>query len=177
MRDRGKSVLHLGNARLVASGHLDATLENAEVPVPARVRDAIRLHLKQRSSACEDLLKLASVTRRQIELFLLNTALVKSQNQTLELLDGGGDQLAPPRSSEPACYDFVHDLVRGASVPRFDQARTGEPPPQGGSRLESLLRGMPIGWSSLITTPRRRKKALPTRLFSIHRELLKKRSR
>ena len=100
-------------ARLVASGQLNATLENAEVPVPARVRDAVRLHLKQRSSACEDLLKLASVTRRQIELFLLTAAFGKSQSHTLELLDEAESAgLLRRVSSDPGCYDFVHDLVR-----------------------------------------------------------------
>ena len=100
-------------ARLVASGQLNATLENAEVPVPARVRDAVRLHLKQRSSACEDLLKLASVTRRQFELFLLTAAFGKSQSHTLELLDEAESAgLLRRVSSDPGCYDFVHDLVR-----------------------------------------------------------------
>ena len=81
--------------------------------MPARVRDAVRLHLKQRSSACEDLLKLASVTRQRSELFLLTAAFGKSQSHTLELLDEAESAgLLRRVSSDPGCYDFVHNLVR-----------------------------------------------------------------
>ena len=100
-------------ARLFAAGQLDACEDGAQIPVPARVRDAVRLQVKRRSSECGALLRLASVVGRELELLPLASALGLPQPRALALLDEAeAAGLLQHMEGEPGRYGFVHDLVR-----------------------------------------------------------------
>ena len=100
-------------ARLFAAGQLDACEDGAQIPVPARVRDAVRLQVTRRSSECGALLQLASVVGRELELLPLASALGLPQPRTLALLDEAeAAGLLRRVEGEPGRYGFVHDLVR-----------------------------------------------------------------
>ncbi|HMI92868.1 MAG TPA: AAA family ATPase, partial [Polyangiales bacterium] len=100
-------------ARLIAAGQLDPCEDGKEVPVPSRVRDAVRLHVKRRSDECEALLRLASVVGRHIELVPLASASHVSQTRALELLgEAEGAGLLRRVEARVGRYEFVHDLVR-----------------------------------------------------------------
>lgn len=99
-------------ARLVGSGHLEAERADA-VPVPVRVRDAVRLHLGRRSAACQELLQLASVFGRRIELAPLAGALGRPPRDVLALLEEAeAAGLVRSGDAPGASHAFVHDLVR-----------------------------------------------------------------
>jgi DNA-binding winged helix-turn-helix (wHTH) protein/tetratricopeptide (TPR) repeat protein len=101
-------------ASLVTSGQLDIT-DTGKVPLPGRVRDALRLQVERRSKDCQDVLKLASLVGRDVELPLLSRASSLSQMRTLELLEEAEEAglvvAAPEKLGQ---YAFLHDLVREA---------------------------------------------------------------
>jgi DNA-binding winged helix-turn-helix (wHTH) protein/tetratricopeptide (TPR) repeat protein len=99
-------------ARLVSSAQIDVDGEGA-VPVPVRVRDAVRLHLAQRSHACQELLQLASVIGRNLELAPLASALGRRPREVVALLEEAeAAGLVRSLPAPGAGHAFVHDLVR-----------------------------------------------------------------
>jgi DNA-binding winged helix-turn-helix (wHTH) protein/tetratricopeptide (TPR) repeat protein len=99
-------------ARLVSSGQIDVDRDGA-VPVPVRVRDAVRIHLAGRTPACQELLQLASVIGRNLELAPRATALARAPRDVLALLDEAtAAGLVRSLPAPAAGHAFVHDLVR-----------------------------------------------------------------
>jgi DNA-binding winged helix-turn-helix (wHTH) protein/tetratricopeptide (TPR) repeat protein len=99
--------------RLVAMGALDPSSSAEVMPVPARVRDAIRLQLKRLPSECEALLALASVAGHEFHSTVLAHASSSSPTRTLELLalaEAAGVLTAAPDGGGK--FSFVHDLTR-----------------------------------------------------------------
>lgn len=101
-------------ASLVSSGELDVA-GGGRVPLPGRVRDAVRIQLQRRSEECQELLKTASLAGREVELAVLSRASELSRMRTLELVEEAeAAGLLAPIPSLPGRYVFVHDLVREA---------------------------------------------------------------
>jgi DNA-binding winged helix-turn-helix (wHTH) protein/tetratricopeptide (TPR) repeat protein len=100
-------------ARLVATGQLDVTQQHATVPIPQRVRDAVRPRITRLSEGCRALLKLACVVGGELELLPLSSAAAQAQARTLALLDEA-EVAGLLRSDERRVgrYRFAHDLVR-----------------------------------------------------------------
>ncbi len=98
---------------LVARGEIDPTAPDSEVPLPARVRDAVRLRLRARSDGCNRLLTVASVIGRELEAAPLARACGLSHGDTLDLLDEAVSAALLSRvAGRKDRYFFVHDLVR-----------------------------------------------------------------
>jgi DNA-binding winged helix-turn-helix (wHTH) protein len=99
--------------RLVAMGALDPMSSADVMPVPARVRDAIRLQLKRLPPECDALLALASIAGHEFHSTVLAHASSSSPTRTLELLalaEAAGVLTAAPDGGGK--FSFIHHLTR-----------------------------------------------------------------
>jgi eukaryotic-like serine/threonine-protein kinase len=99
--------------RLAMAGKLEVTGDPRVMPVPVRVRDAIRLQLKRLPPDGERLLALASIVGREFHAGVLAHASGESLQRVLSLLavaETTGLLRAAPDA--PGRFSFVHDLVR-----------------------------------------------------------------
>jgi DNA-binding winged helix-turn-helix (wHTH) protein len=100
-------------AKLVARGELDPNDTSGTIPVPKRVRDAIRWQLERLLPDCRRLLELASVVGREFELAALSLASGEHPSTTLEWLgEAEAADLIVPARDQQASFAFTHDLVR-----------------------------------------------------------------
>jgi DNA-binding winged helix-turn-helix (wHTH) protein len=85
------------------------------VPLPRRVRDAIRLHFRARSKPCLEVLQVASALGREFEVTVLAEAVQQSSHEILSLLDEAEMAcLVQAVRGRPGVYAFAHDLTREA---------------------------------------------------------------
>lgn len=114
------------------------------VPLPRRVRDAVRLHLKARSKPCLEVLQVASALGREFEVPVLAEALQRSSYEILSLLDEAEMASFVQRvRGRPGVYAFVHDLTREALYAELPGRERPLVHARVAGALEALSRGDP----------------------------------
>jgi predicted ATPase len=137
-------------ARLISRGEVDPTAPDSEVPLPARVRDAVRLRLRARSHDCNRLLTVASVIGGEFEAGPLAHACGLSHGDTLDLLDEAVSAALLSRvAGSTESYLFVHDLVRETLYREMGPSERVRTHRQMAEALEGTAKRAPLGLPGL----------------------------
>jgi predicted ATPase/DNA-binding winged helix-turn-helix (wHTH) protein len=137
-------------ARLISRGEVDPTAPDSEVPLPVRVRDAVRLRLRARSHDCNRLLTVASVIGGEFEAAPLAHACGLSHGDTLDLLDEAVSAALLSRvAGSTESYLFVHDLVRETLYREMGPSERVRTHRQMAEALEGTAKRAPLGLPGL----------------------------